>query len=280
MSATTISTVDIAAYRLHGWTTLARPLPSSLLQPIAQAAETLAARRPQQALLSGAHNPFGRAGALFDPWKFLDVCESTVLLDAVEALLGPDLVLWDSEVYLDAAAWDAARRHEGRYWPAEPLAGLTADVALASGECVLADVNGSGSHHKDAVRPERSPHSSLDFAALRSRRTDTESRPVPSPVEGGERVGRIFEIASSQPPVAPPGAHYVIRYMPATSHYNRDPRHAANRLAMEKRPLVNYQNRPLWLVRGVDRADNDFATGFALATPAWAADPTLQKMEV
>lgn len=219
--------VDVGAYRSKGWTALARPLPASLLAPIAQAVTALRARRPRQALLSGAHNPFGRAAALFDPWKFLDVCESALLLDAVEALLGPDLVLWDSELYLEAGAWNAERRHEGRYWPAEPLAGLTADVALASGECVLADVSGAG-----------------------------------------------------QAPAAMPGAHYVIRYMPATSRYNRDPRYAANRIAMEERPLVNYLNRPIWLVRGVDHAGSDFATGFALAAPAWADNPALRKVEV
>jgi hypothetical protein len=184
-------------------------------------------RQPRQALLSGTHNPFRRATALFDPWKFLDVCESAALLDAVEALLGPDLVLWDSELYLDADAWNVACRHEGRYWPVEPLSGLIVDIALASGESVLVNV-----HHVAAM------------------------------------------------PAALPGAHYVIRYMPATSRYNRDPLYAANRLAMEERPLVNYQNRPIWLVRGVDRAGSDFATGFALAAPAWAADPTFQKMEV
>jgi hypothetical protein len=227
MSTIAISAADIADFRSMGWTPPTCRMPSALLQPIALAAEALARSRPRQALLSGAHNPFGRAAALFDPWKFLDLCESEALLGAVEALVGPDLILWDSELYLDAEAWDLARRHEGRYWPVEPLAGLIADIALASGESVLVDVR-----------------------------------------------------RAAEMPAASPGAHYVIRYMPATSRYNRDPHHAANRRAMEERPLVNYQNRPIWLVRGVDRAGSDFATGFAPAAPAWAADPTFQKMEV
>lgn len=213
----TAASVDASAYRAHGSAVLSRPLPSSSLHPLRAAAEALAPHPPHRARLSGVHNPFGRASALLDPWKFLDVCESAVLLDAVEALLGPDLILWDSELYLDARMWDAARRHEGRYWPVDPLAGLIADIALASGQCTLEDVH---------------------------------------------RAARF--------PVAAAGAHYVIRYMPASSHYNRDPDYAANRLATEEHPLVNYQNRSLWLVRGVDRAANDFATGFAPAAPAWA----------
>lgn len=220
MSLRVSSGLDLASYRREGWVRLARPLPGSLIEPIAETAKRLAVRPPRQPLLSGAHNPFGRGAALFDAWKFLDVCENGLLLDAVEALLGGDLVLWDSELYLDARTCDAARPVEGRYWPAEPLAGLIVDVAVASGSCVLADV-----HHANAA------------------------------------------------PAAASGAHYVIRYMPATSRYNRDPRYAPNRFAMEERPLVNYLNRPIWLVRGSDRAGSDFATGFAAVAPAWSGKP-------
>ncbi|HET9664843.1 MAG TPA: hypothetical protein VFP00_11515 [Burkholderiales bacterium] len=219
--------VDVAAYRATGWTALPYPFPDELLRPVAQAAETLAAHPPHQVQLSGAHNPFGRAAALFDAWKFLDVCESAVLLDPAEALLGPDVVLWDSELYLAADTLNAARRSEGRYWPADPLAGLIADISLASGECLFSNVNGM-----------------------------------------------------SRPPGVSAGAHYLIRYMPATSRFNRDPRYPANRRAMEERPLVNYLNRPIWLVRGEDRAGSDFAAGFALTAPAWGVNPILRKAEV
>lgn len=149
------------------------------------------------------------------------------MLDPVAALIGPDLVLWDSELYLDAGTWERARPCEGRYWPADPLAGLVADVSLATAQVVLADVRRAGSM-----------------------------------------------------PAAAAGAHYVIRYMPATSLYSRDPRFPANRIAMEERPLVNYLNQPLWLVRGEDRAGSDFATGFAAVAPGWAADQTFPRMEV
>lgn len=68
----------------------------------------------------------------------------------------------------------------------------------------------------------------------------------------------------------PSGACYTLRYMPATSHYDRDPRSAANRLGTELRPLVNHCIRPIWLVRGQDRAGSDFATGFAPPAARWA----------
>jgi hypothetical protein len=63
---------------------------------------------------------------------------------------------------------------------------------------------------------------------------------------------------------------YVIRYMAATSRFDRNPRSPENLTAMEEQPLVNYATRPLWLVRGEDRAGNDFVTGFAPPVPRWA----------
>ena len=227
MSTIGISEQDRAGFRAQGWTALSGRFRAAQVKPVAQTARALAACRPRQELLSGIHNPFGRAAALCDPWKFLDVCESPEMLDPVAALIGPDLVLWDSELYLDAGTWEHARPCEGRYWPADPLAGLVADISLATAQVVLADVRRAGSM-----------------------------------------------------PAAASGAHYVIRYMPATSLYSRDPRFPANRIAMEERPLVNYLNQPLWLVRGEDRAGSDFATGFAPVAPGWAADQTFPRMEV
>jgi hypothetical protein len=202
-------------------------LNEALIGPVVRAAQALRGLRPRQDQLSGMHNPFGRAAALADAWKFLDLCESRNILDAVANLIGGDLVLWDSELYLDAEAWEEARAGEGRYWPADPLAGAFVDIVLATAEVVIVDV----------VR------------------------------------------AACLPAVAP-GAHYVIRYMPATSLYNRDPLFPANRIAMEERPLVNYLNRPIWLVRGEDRAGSDFAAGFSSIAPEWAANPMLRRMEV
>lgn len=194
-------------------------LPPNLLDPVARAAKRLAAQPPRQALLSGAHNPFGRSAQLVDAWHLLELCESAEMLDAVAALAGPDLVLWDSELYPDAAGWREALRTEGRYWPADPLAGVIADIAIGDGTVSMTTVDNT--------------HAVRDPA---------------------------------------PGAHYVVRYMPATSRYNRDPRFGPNRRLMEEQPLVNYTNRPIWLVRGEDRAGNDFATGFAPMAPGWAAD--------
>jgi hypothetical protein len=199
------------------------------LQPIVR---ELAGRRPRprRERLSGMHNPWGHAAVLANAWRFLDVCEDTSLVDAVEPLIGPDIVLWDSELHLEALSWldfvEAGR--EGRYWPAEPLAGA---IAL--------------------VRPELPAHAAIcvELASL--------------------SAADLHGLAPDEP-------LYVIRYMPATSRYVRDPHAARNRAAMQEQPLINYTTRPLWLLRGEDRAGNDFVTGFSPPVPRWAGKPTEQ----
>ncbi|MEP7300262.1 MAG: hypothetical protein ABI699_01945 [Caldimonas sp.] len=180
--------------------------------------------RPRPERLSGMHNPWGHSAVLANAWRFLDVCEDTSILDSVEALIGPDIVLWDSELHLEAASYlrFVEAKREGRYWPATPQRGA---VALVAPE-------------------ERSSPIIVDVVAL-------------SPA-----------VVSTFDATAP---LYVIRYMAAASHFDRDPRAPANWVAMEEQPLINYATRPLWLVRGADRADNDFVTGFAPSVPRWAA---------
>jgi hypothetical protein len=79
----------------------------------------------------------------------------------------------------------------------------------------------------------------------------------------------ITRLAAATLPVRG-GPHYILRIMPATSHYNRDPLFPPNRRVARARPLVNYTTRPIWLVRGEDRGNNDFATGFSPPPARWA----------
>ena len=193
------------------------------------AARELALRtpRPRQERLSGLHNPWGHGGALVDPWLLLDLCEDPEVLDGVEALIGPDIVLWDTDLYLEAAAYQrfVAQGREGRYWPAMPLQGALVLVQAGTAQPLIF----------------------LDLA----------------------RIAR-----EGLPALDPLSPLYVLRYMPATSHFVRDGRAPANWVAMEEQPLINYTTRPLWLMRGEDRAGSDFVTGFSPPVPRWAGNQT------
>ena len=161
-------------------------------------------------------------------WPFLDLCEDSVVVEAVAELIGDDVVLWDSELHLEANTYRrfVASGREGRYWPAAPLAGA---VVLVTPTRPLASVT------------------CLDLAAM-----DTTD---------------LAHLRADEP-------LYVIRYMPATSLYVRDQRAPQNWTAMEEQPLINYTTRPLWLLRGEDRAGNDFVTGFSPVVPRWAGART------
>ena len=52
-------------------------------------------------------------------------------------------------------------------------------------------------------------------------------------------------------------AGVAIRYMPATSHFNRSLYDTSEGSGY----LVNFATRPLWLLRGSDRNNNDFQIG-------------------
>ena len=87
--------------------------------------------RPRPERLSGVHNPWGHAATIGHAWRFLDLCEHAAVVEAVTRLVGDDVILWDTQLHLAAA--DYARfvqeGREGRYWPAEPLAGAVVLVA-------------------------------------------------------------------------------------------------------------------------------------------------------
>ncbi len=196
---------------------------------VARAAAVLASAGDVPAeRLSGAHNPWGAAATILDAWAFLDLCHDAALLDRAEAVMGPDIVLWDCHPFRRAGDYRAfvAAGHEGAYWPADPLAGAVLLVPLVEG--------------------------GRDRAA-----------PVPG-IAAADLAGIADDI-----PLA------VIRLMSGASFYRRDAAFAANRRGMEEQVLLNYAPRPLWLLRGRDRAGSDFTTGFSPAVARWADSPAL-----
>ncbi len=195
--------------------------------PVHDAVASIVARKAmiRQERLSGIHNPWGHVIGLTDPWSFLDLCESEIVIDAARSVIGPDIILWDSELFAEAGGYAEFLKagREGRYWPMTPLAGAVVLVAFGSGEFSV-----------KAFGLEKLGPAALDG----------------------------FDPAEPL---------YVVRLMPATSRFERDADHPANRACMEEQVLVNYSNRPLWLLCGTDRANNDLVSGFAPAVPVWAS---------
>lgn len=212
-----LSATEREGYAARGYAAPFRTLSTALIAPARLVVRDLAIARPWQDMLSGIHNPFGYHACADRAWSFLDIAESAELLDVVADAIGPDIVLWDSELFLDLA--DVAE-NLAEFWPVEPLSGALAVVSMERQRLFLVDI-------------ER-------FADCRGH--------LPAPV----------------------GPAYVLSYMSAWSRFNRDPLIAPNRRMAATRPLVNYEKRPLWLVRGEDRGGNDFDVGFSVRVGQWA----------
>jgi hypothetical protein len=194
------------------------------------------------------HNPWSRAGTVYDSWGFLDLCQTPALLDPVAELIGPDIVLFDSGWLPDpsltrAAGADSAALEpssDAARFPVEPLGGATVLVAFAR------ETHGELSVDLGSTQL---PFASGVVCALEAR--------VPYRVCGLDESGL--------PSV------YVARYFSATARYLRDPALAVHRDLTERYPLLNYARLPLWLLRGEDRAENDFVTGLSVRAAYWGA---------
>lgn len=215
-------------YRASGRATLPWVPPAQAMRNIQASIAALAGRdRPLHAsMLSGVHNPWGYASRLLDSWAMLDLCESAQLLDVVETVLGPDIVLWDSALWLASMVPDREVKlaSDALYWPVTPLAGTLVALPL----------------------PDSPASVDIALTLLDVQRIDP------------------------QPPLHVEKGLLLIRYMPSTSHFERDPAFPAHQAMARHDPLINYANRPLWLVRGQDHANNDFVTGFDVTVPSWS----------
>jgi hypothetical protein len=194
------------------------------------------------------HNPWSRAGTVYDSWGFLELCQAPALLDPVTELIGPDIVLFDSGWLPDpsltrGAGPDTAYPElssDAPRFPVEPLGGAMVLVAFAN------ETHGGLSVDLGSTQL---PFGSGVVCALEAR--------VPY---------RVCGLAESGLPSV-----YVARYFPGTARYLRDPTLAVHRDLTERYPLLNYARLPLWLVRGEDRAENDFVTGFSVRAAYWGA---------
>jgi hypothetical protein len=200
------------------------------------------------------HNPWGRAAAAYDSWGFLDLCQSSALLQTIAALVGPDIILFDSEWlpgYLEPLEAESTLESDAHRFPLDPRHGVTALVCFADRQ--------SGSV-------------CVDYKPLRPRSDDTQDW-VSVEFQRGEVLYvdcRVPYRVRSTPGNRHP-AVYAIRYFSAHSRYERDPTAAVHRVLMERYPLINYARMPLWLVHGQDRAGNDFVTGFNVRVGFWTS---------
>jgi hypothetical protein len=199
------------------------------------------------------HNPWGRAAAAYDSWGFLDICQSSMLVETVATLIGMDIVLFDSQWLpnrsqsLDS---EPALESDAHRFPVDPPRGLTVLIAVADTSTARVRIDYQPLHHGRAA--DRHGPTWLDL-----KRGDI--------LVLDSRV--LYRVSGARQGNSP--AVYAIRYFPASSRYNRDSTAPVHQALTERYPLINYARLPLWLVHGQDQAGNDFVTGFNVRAGYW-----------
>jgi hypothetical protein len=258
---------EIARFHAEGLVIPDYRIPDALLASMRAEVDQLIARnpdvRPEQ--LSGAHNPWGQSSRLVGSQTFLEFCMFPEILDMVEQLIGPDIVLWGSQLFCKPAGHGMAVpwHQDGQYWPLDPLATVTVRLAIEDS----IPENGCmrylpGSHQ--SRRLERHEITSASNVALKQELSEIDETQAKDDIlhAGQISIHDVYLVhGSSENRSSMRRSDYAIRYMPATSRYVRDPAFPANAYAAKESPLMNYTQRPLWLVRGTDRAGNDYSLG-------------------
>ena len=207
--------------------------------------------RSCQCLTSGQGNGEGVRGVA----DFLAQARDPQIVELVSGVIGEDIILWGCYVFCKPAGtgYETPWHQDGHYWPIRPLATCTVWVAL---EPSAAD-NGClrvipGSHA--ARQPHEHLHEDRTDLTLNQRLAAgsfDEATAVDIELQPGQMslhdVYMIHGANANRSPRRRTGV--ALRYMPATSLFDPQLRPVDGQSGVP----VNFAQRPLWLVRGLDR---------------------------
>jgi len=260
---------EISHYQREGWVVPAFRLPAPQVATMREALDELLRRNPgvRPEKLVSAHiersqgdNGEGVRGVA----TFLDLARDPAIVELVSGVLGDDVILWGAHVFCKPAAegYETPWHQDGHYWPIRPLATCTVWVALEPST----RANGClrvipGSHRAQVLHDHL--HEDRDDLTLQQRLANgsfDEAMAVHIELQPGQMslhdVYMVHGAAANTSAQRRTGI--ALRYMPARSHFDRQLRPVHGKTGV----AVNFAERPLWLVKGVDRCGlNDFSIG-------------------
>lgn len=202
--------------------------------------------------------PWVRDLRIADPQAWMDLAKDPAIVDLVASLLGPDIVLWGTNIfYKRALAGPATPWHRDGRVPIQPLETVSVWIAVFDSTVD----NGClqfipGSHRSKAFGPHELVYrDDMIFPTTLAASEYDESEAVDIELEAGEMV--LFDIHTIHGARHNRGgserAGYSLRFMPGTAHYDHE-----NAVGRDN----GHHTRPLILVRGTDRSGrNDFNRG-------------------
>lgn len=253
---------EVAHYRERGYVIPQYRLPDDLLARLRAGLDMVLANYTDVAQedLANPHMLPPTQGPDRNP--FMATAAHPPLLDMLEQLIGPDLILWITRILCKPAQTgrEVPWHQDGEYWLMRPLATCSAWIAIDP----VTTANGCmrfipGSHrreelyrHHQATRKGLVLNLELDQDQFDERdAVNVELEPGQISLHDVRLIHGSLANTSGQRRAA-----LIMRYMPATSHYDRS---LGRR--RDDSPF-NIVDQPLWLMRGVDRSGrNDFQHG-------------------
>jgi hypothetical protein len=264
--AARLSAGEVKAYRESGIVVPRYRLPAAQLAGLRAALEQLLVDNPgvRPEKLVCPHLEQGGEGVRGNP-KFLEIARDPAIVELVAEVIGDDVILWGCQVFCKpggdgmAVPW----HQDGQYWPIRPLATCTVwiaiDDSLVENGCLRVVPR---SHRRaELLDHARSDRSDIVLDQELDASTFDEASAFDVELEAGQMsLHDVYLIHGSNANRSTRRrAGLALRYMPASSHFDRQMFGADGSTKSYK---IDFANRPIWLVRGSARcAMNDFTTG-------------------
>lgn len=261
-----LSADEIARYDAEGWLIPRWRLPAARTTAMREALDELLRRNPgvRPEKLVSAHIDGDNGEGVRGVADFLALARDPEIVELVSGVIGENVILWGCHVFCKPAAegYETPWHQDGHYWPIRPLANCTVWVALEPST----RANGClrvipGSHRERRLHDHL--HEDRSDLTLNQRMADgsfDEAQALDLELEPGQMslhdVYMIHGAAANRSAQRRTGV--ALRYMPATSVFERDLRPADGQTGVP----VNFARRPLWLLKGRDVSGrNDFVVG-------------------
>jgi ectoine hydroxylase-related dioxygenase (phytanoyl-CoA dioxygenase family) len=270
---TNLTADELQHYRERGYVIPKYRLPAPLLQRLREALDRLLASYTdvKQEDLANPHMVPPTDGPDMNP--FLQAAKYPDVLDMVEQILGPDLILWISRILCKPPVMgrEVPWHQDGEYWLMRPLATCSVWVAIDP----VSTTNGCmrfipGSHQqRELYRHHVTDRKNVVLNLELDQDQFDENTAVNVELEPGQMSFHDVRLihGSLANTSGQRRAALIMRYMPATSLYDRS-------IVKERKNNSPFDivEQPLWLMRGTDRAGgNDFARGHDLWKKRYAS---------
>ena len=266
MQAPRLDPAEIAHYEREGWIVPRFCLPEAEVTALRTALDDLIAANPgvRPAKLVSAHVEGDNREGVRGDARFLALARDRRIVELVSGVLGDDIILWGCHVFCKPArdGYETPWHQDGHYWPIRPLANCTVWVALEESTIENGCLRVIPRSHRDRTLHAHLHEDRTDLTLNQRLAAGSfdERDAVDIELQPGEMsLHDVYMIHGARPNTAAKRRTGVaLRYMPATSVFERDLRPAHGKTGVP----VDFAHRPLWLVRGVDRSGrNDFSVG-------------------